>query len=80
MTDPTKNTHGYQFELMKDVYVRYDASMVEGMVHIDDGFMLCYISPSIEGNLHNASKVYNEYGDEAGIKPAIKEHFINQVF
>ena len=80
MSKLTANTHGYEFKLMPNVIVQYDASMVGGMVHIDDGFMLCYISPSIESNLHNASKVYNEYGDEAGIKPAIKEHFINQVF
>lgn len=76
----TANTHGHEFELMPHVVIQYDASMIGDMVHIDDGFMLCYLSTSIETNLHNASMIYNQYGDEAGIKPAIEDHFINQVF
>ena len=79
MTKLTANTHGYEFELMPHVVIQYDASMIGDIVHVDSSSVVIQ-APTVEAAYKATQELYKLYDDEVSVLPAIKEHFINQVF
>ena len=75
----TANTHGYEFELMDNVFIRYDACMIGELVHVDSFAMI--ISAPTPTAAHDATTELSKYyDDECSVKAAIAGHFVNQVF
>ena len=73
MTKLTANTHGYEFELMPNVIVQYDANEIGGMIAVDS-FVVAVITSDVDLSFDAALKLHNQY-DDVGIIKEIQKHF-----
>jgi len=78
MAKLTANTHGYEFELMPNVIVQYDANEIGGMVHVDSFEIVAKAKKS--DDFADAWMSFNMTHDDLSVEMACIDHFVNKVF
>lgn len=72
----TRNTHGYEFQLMENVIVQYNAYMMGSMPIIGESTVQIFGDGLTVTKLVEISdKLTEYYSDEISVYPAIEEHF-----